>query len=192
MRPFGRSIQWSDSLLHQHFSFFAQSARRHIRLVRTRRATSDIAARLQGATAHVGCISNVRVSPRGRSTQRAALSFMPGANPKHLVTQRHLHWLLLTSASASVRDPHVALTSEPFIRLDRTGWLDALLTAISVTLTFGLRSDLGSRTIAIISIAAWECRSYPIGHRLGRKVCRCGSCLFPTSASLGAERRRSG
>jgi len=35
--------------------------------------------------------------------------------------------IVLTSASASVRDPHVALTSEPFIRLDRTGWAGRLV-----------------------------------------------------------------
>jgi DNA-binding transcriptional LysR family regulator len=30
--------------------------------------------------------------------------------------------IVLTHASAKTRDPHVALTTEPFIRLDRTGW----------------------------------------------------------------------
>jgi len=30
--------------------------------------------------------------------------------------------IVLTSASATIRDPHVALTTEPFIRLDRAGW----------------------------------------------------------------------
>jgi DNA-binding transcriptional LysR family regulator len=30
--------------------------------------------------------------------------------------------IVLTSASATTRDPHVALKTEPFIRLDRTGW----------------------------------------------------------------------
>src|SRR5215475_14312470 len=30
--------------------------------------------------------------------------------------------IVLAPASATIRDPHVALTTEPFIRLDRTGW----------------------------------------------------------------------
>jgi DNA-binding transcriptional LysR family regulator len=30
--------------------------------------------------------------------------------------------IVLTPASATIRDPHVALTTEPFIRLDRAGW----------------------------------------------------------------------
>jgi DNA-binding transcriptional LysR family regulator len=30
--------------------------------------------------------------------------------------------IVLTPASITTRDPHVALTTEPFIRLDRTGW----------------------------------------------------------------------
>jgi DNA-binding transcriptional LysR family regulator len=35
--------------------------------------------------------------------------------------------VVLTPASASVRDPHVALASEPFIRLDRNGWAGRLV-----------------------------------------------------------------
>src|SRR5215468_1568774 len=35
--------------------------------------------------------------------------------------------IVLTPASASIRDPNVALTSEPFIRLDRTGWAGRLV-----------------------------------------------------------------
>lgn len=30
--------------------------------------------------------------------------------------------IVLTPASATIRDPHIALTTEPFIRLDRAGW----------------------------------------------------------------------
>ena len=35
--------------------------------------------------------------------------------------------IVLTPASASIRDPNVALASEPFIRLDRTGWAGSLV-----------------------------------------------------------------
>ena len=35
--------------------------------------------------------------------------------------------IVLTPASASIRDPNVALASEPFIRLDRTGWAGRLV-----------------------------------------------------------------
>jgi DNA-binding transcriptional LysR family regulator len=35
--------------------------------------------------------------------------------------------IVLTPASTSIRDPHVALASEPFIRLDRTGWAGRLV-----------------------------------------------------------------
>lgn len=50
---------------------------------------------------------------------------IPKACDWHLLLEEPL--VVLTPASASVRDPHVALATEPFIRLDRTGWAGRLV-----------------------------------------------------------------
>jgi len=96
--------------------------------------------------------------------------------------------IVLTPASASIRDPDVALASEPFIRLDRTGWagrlVDGYLRHARIRPKERFELD-GLEAIAIMVDRGLGYRSCPIGLRRGRKVCRCGNCPFPATGSPG-------